>query len=425
MSWTPSTKYLAVLGDKESRPHNVRFISPLIEYGYRPTVDAYINGSLSERPILLYLPGFDGTFLSPFLQFPELDTVFDVRCMTIGMNDRSTFAELTETVLDYIRNDILGDDSEKEAVNAETVNSEANEYPFAQLFRSKPSQNTPTKIKRDIYLAGESFGGILASEVALQLKSDPRLAQSLKGLTLINPATCFDRSQLAAEADSVMDLNPIVFPFGLLKLLPLFTDEHSLNQLFLILRAKALPSVIDNAVREAYLGRMALALPFVLPIMTQGAFKWRITEWLTTGCQYMASRIKDFERYRDLRVLIVAGEKDETLPSIAEAERLVGILPAAQVHVVEGAGHATTCGSRVDLAALFRNCFNELLSPGRREPFAQRSTLQGRTEMKEVAAAGVAEFFGMEPRYDNNTIGLSPLMYWDEDYFRQLPRELC
>jgi hypothetical protein len=39
--------------------------------------------------------------------------------------------------------------------------------------------------------------------------------------------------------------------------------------------------------------------------------------------------------------------------------------------------------------------------------------------MKTVAASGRDEYFGMEPRYDNATIGLSPLLYWSPKYYRK------
>jgi hypothetical protein len=68
--------------DKKVRPRDVSFISPLLEYGYLPAVEEHENKTLGQKPLLLYLPGFDGTFMSPFLQFPELHTIFDVRCMT-------------------------------------------------------------------------------------------------------------------------------------------------------------------------------------------------------------------------------------------------------------------------------------------------------------------------------------------------------
>ena len=38
--------------------------------------------------------------------------------------------------------------------------------------------------------------------------------------------------------------------------------------------------------------------------------------------------------------------------------------------------------------------------------------------MKEEAAAGTGPYLGMEPRYDNATIGLNPLKYWNRKYFK-------
>jgi|APIni6443716594_1056825.scaffolds.fasta_scaffold5604546_1 hypothetical protein len=68
-------------------------------------------------------------------------------------------------------------------------------------------------------------------------------------------------------------------------------------------------------------------------------------------------------------MLLVAGEKDLTLSSIAEVEHLSNIIPNSQVHVVEGAGHASsTCGSRVNLAALMRGCFGLQMRGKRGKP---------------------------------------------------------
>ena len=232
---------------RHDRCRNIRFLSPLLEYDYRPAVDEYheTNGALSLRskPLLLYLPGFDGSFLSIFLQFPELGTIFDVRCLTVATDDRSTFDELRDDVIRYL---------------------------------GKHHHQPDRRRRRPVYLAGESFGGLLACEVANALLQDPEREKDedtgridLKGLTLINPATSFDRSILAVEGPKAGELSPWWYPLGLLKLLPLFTDEFSGEQLLLILQAKALPSVIDNATREAYMGRVALSLPFVIPFMAQ------------------------------------------------------------------------------------------------------------------------------------------------------------
>jgi len=228
-------------------------------------------------------------------------------------------------------------------------------------------------------------------------------------LSLINAATCYDRSIFAVDGFAVAELPFWLYPAGLLKLLPLFMDKYSFDQLMLILRGEALPSVIDDECREAYLGRVAFSLPFVFPFLPQAALKWRLLAWLDTGCTHMSSRLPDLKKLSpDFRTLVVAGEEDLTLPSIDEAERLATVLPNAHIHIVEGAGHASTCGSRVDLAALMRARFVELQE--------SKHGHVGRTQMKSIAAMGKGPYFGMEPRYDGKSVGLNPLLYWTRKY---------
>ena len=52
-----------------------------------------------EKPLLLYLPGIDGTYLPIFTQLPELARDYDVRCLTIAPDDRSTFSALAARTL--------------------------------------------------------------------------------------------------------------------------------------------------------------------------------------------------------------------------------------------------------------------------------------------------------------------------------------
>ena len=98
----------------------MRFRAPLVADGYaaKTTGDA----------LLVYLPGFDGANLAPFLQWPALhDAGFDVRCASIDADDRSTFDELVTAASSYI---------DREACD------------------------------RPCLLVGESFGGALATVVA-------------------------------------------------------------------------------------------------------------------------------------------------------------------------------------------------------------------------------------------------------------------
>ena len=416
-----------------TRPRSVQFISPLLEYGYLPAVEEYENKTISRKPLLLYLPGFDGTFLSPFLQFPELHTIFDVRCMTVAVNDRSTLDELKADIVQYLENECAIDPTMSFSKQNESKESKqrSKRSTTDRNATSEPIQQNQQR-RRPIYLAGESFGGILASMVSIQLIQEASDHYCLKGLTLINSATCYDRSKLAIEGPTVAQLHEFTYPIGLIsKILPLFLDSYSMDQLLLILQAKALPSVIDNPCREAYMGRVAFSLPYLLKFMPKETLQWRLSSWLDAGCEQLAAADKPLEKLQSLRTLIIAGENDATLPSIAEAERLSSILKDSVVHVVKGAGHASTCGSRVDLAALFRLRFEELRPKKYKErnnPFIfwqqprnqTELELLGRTTMKQEAAMGEGAYFGMQPRYDNAKIGLNPLRYWSVDYYKEL-----
>jgi len=336
----------------------VKFRSPLLDYGYLPTVEQHERGELETKPLLLYLPGFDGTFLSAFIQYPELDTIFDVRCMEVPTSDRSTYDDLKSLVLSYI-----GD-----------VND-----------------------SRDIYLAGESFGGILACDVATAVND------RLSGLILINPATSYDRSELFKRGPPLTRLPSWQYWFRVADLLPLFSDQYSIQQILFCIQGKALPSVIDNEVREAFLGRVAASLPSVIPVMTQDLLRWRLEEWLDTGCERIKGQLHEIG---SLATLIVCGEDDNTLPSMEEGERLRGEMKNATVYCVVGSGHASTCFCRCDLAATIRKHFIGLQEG------------EGRTAMKEVAKSGEGSMFGMEPRYDGKSVGLSPSLYWSDLYYK-------
>ena len=453
------------------RTHRIEFVSPLLDYGYPPAardLEARQAGGTNERhekPILLYLPGFDGTYVCPFLQFPELGTEFEVWCMTIGMEDRSTYDELKSVVLDVLRTDLAaghradeavpagassesrseGESETEEAVPGERAPAAGGSGRFSGLFGGNGRKAGAKTTGRPVYLAGESFGGILASDVARTLLEEQNApggaggasTVDLKGLVLINPATCYDRSQLATAGPSVASAPSPFYLLGLFsKLVPLFTDEFSVEQLLLILSAKGLPSVIDTPRREAYMGRVAFSLPTKLGYMSASTLSWRLDEWLKTGCA--STRRSSFGAFPDFRSLIVVGEKDKTLPSIAEAERLANKVMnpgKTRIHVVDGAGHASTCGSRLDLAAVIRNCFPELQTPkGRRKPSRksrgedpEEELLEDanpkRTSMKPEAAGGSGPRFGMEERYDKADVGLNPLFYWSKSHYRAVRQD--
>lgn len=108
----------------------------------------------ANAPLLLYLPGIDGTGLGMASHHQSLGELFEVRCLHIPSMDRTSF----EGLLTFVEG---------------TLKLE---------FRRAPA--------RPIYLVGESLGGCLALALSAN-NPDIDLV-----LVLVNPATCFSKSPL-------------------------------------------------------------------------------------------------------------------------------------------------------------------------------------------------------------------------------------
>lgn len=102
-----------------------------------------------NAPLFIYLPGMDGTGLLLDRQLAGLEKGFDIRCLTIALNDLSNWESLTEQVVNLVK---------------------------VELRR---------EAQKSVYLCGESFGGCLA------LKVISRAPELFKRLILINPASSF------------------------------------------------------------------------------------------------------------------------------------------------------------------------------------------------------------------------------------------
>ncbi|CAI9290641.1 unnamed protein product [Lactuca saligna] len=109
---------------------------------------------LKDSPVLLYLPGLDGTGLGLILHEKALGKVFEVRALHIPVQDRTSLEDLIKFV--------------EESVRLEHASSP----------------------KKPIYLVGDSFGGCLALAVAAH---NPTIDLVI---ILVNPATSFEKSQL-------------------------------------------------------------------------------------------------------------------------------------------------------------------------------------------------------------------------------------
>jgi pimeloyl-ACP methyl ester carboxylesterase len=160
----------------------------------------------AQKPLLLYLTGMDGLGVSAEPQFKDLSRRFEVRRLQVLAQDRRSFDELVAFVLTYI-NDWQARSAGKNG---------------------------------KVMLLGESFGGLLASGVAITNQTQ------LQGVMLANPATSFDRTDwptfgpLLASIPSRLPLSDTRLKDlvmnapgadALLKLLPLPVPDKSVGEL--------------------------------------------------------------------------------------------------------------------------------------------------------------------------------------------------
>jgi pimeloyl-ACP methyl ester carboxylesterase len=129
-------------------------------------------------PLFVFLPGMDGTGHLLRSQTEGLEVAFDVRCLSIPLDDLTNWKDLTQQVVDLIELEI-----------------------------AKNPQ-------RQVYLCGESFGGCLAIKVALH---SPQLFDKI---ILVNSASSFHRRSWYSWVSQLVDIAPRwLFPFGALGLL--------------------------------------------------------------------------------------------------------------------------------------------------------------------------------------------------------------
>jgi pimeloyl-ACP methyl ester carboxylesterase len=131
-----------------------------------------------EYPLLVYLPGMDGTGQLLRSQTAGLEAGFDVRCLAIPREDLTSWDELTQNVLSLIDEEL----------------------------KTSP---------RPVYLCGESFGGCLAMKVAI---ASPQL---FKRIIIINSASAFNLRPWLNWTSQLTNLVPeYLYDVGALVLLP-------------------------------------------------------------------------------------------------------------------------------------------------------------------------------------------------------------
>jgi len=259
-----------------------------------------------NAPILLFLPGMDGTGLGLLLHHESLARLFELWCLHIPVHDRTPFTGLVKLVEDTV------------------------------------IEETKRRPQSPIYLVGDSLGAVLALAVAAR---NPELDLVL---ILSNPATSFDRSQLQLLFPFLQNTLPSTLS-TVAPLLLSFTLGDPLK--FAQGRVNNNASILQKAeqLRTSLLAVFPL-LPKLLEILPPDMLGWKLS-MLHTAALYTNSRIHAVRA----EVLLLASGNDLVLPSVDEAERLKKIIPGCRVRLFRENGHLLFLEGDFDLATLIRS----------------------------------------------------------------------
>ena len=226
----------------------------------------------------------DGTGLLLGYQISQfnLAETFDIRCLAIPADDLSSWSQLTHSVIRLLGQEI--------GLN-----------------------------RRPVYLCGESFGGCLAMQVALQA---PNLVDRM---ILVNPASCFNQQAWLKWGSYLPGWLPTpIYHVGVMGLLPL------------------LGSLSRMPARES---QYLLA---AMQSVSHPSSTWRL------------NLLREFEinhqQLAQIRhpVLVIASTDDWLLPSVRQSQRLMTFLPNAQRVLLKNSGHACLLETNVNLIKILQ-----------------------------------------------------------------------
>jgi pimeloyl-ACP methyl ester carboxylesterase len=261
-----------------------------------------------DLPVLLILPGIDGTGYTAAAQFPSLSERFDLKSFFIPVEDRTPIEGLVKILRDYIEEEV--------------------------------SQSPDS---RPIYVLGESFGGILAL-----LLADSCGHLCLNRVVLVNPATSF---QSSIWSSALGDLLPQL-PAQAYDVVPYAISPFLGNPLSLA-RTRVSgedPSLASQAVQTiAGLFELVPVLDNLKEILPQETLQWKL-KLLQEGSDLVTDSLLNRLEHR---VLVIVGDADLLIPSEEESERLKRNLRLCSVKVVEGAGHALMQEADISISDIF------------------------------------------------------------------------
>ncbi len=275
-----------------------------------------------NKPIALFLPGLDGYGISAAsFQFDDLSKTFELWRMSVLGEDRTSFHDLVQQPVQFIEDIVKSTD-------------------------------------RPVYIIGESFGGMLASAVTLQVlqqseseEHSEETKNPIKGMVLVNPATSFENSSWDVMAPLLTSFGkltqqPEPTQVGPFKLPSLYSVVGGITLSALIPSQQQYQRILDtftgiDSIRDpsqitetikGFLEMFEITSEFLPPDLLEH----RIKNWLMVGSSVLIeSRLKKL----DVPSLIIVGEQDNLLNSKDEGKRLTKLLPQSQELAVREAGH--------------------------------------------------------------------------------------
>ncbi|KAL8238905.1 hypothetical protein R6Q59_015472 [Mikania micrantha] len=247
---------------------------------------------VKDSPVLLYLPGMEGTGAGLAVHEKALGKVFHVQCLHIPTSDRTPFEGLIQIVEEIV------------------------------MIEHTRSPDKP------IYLLGDCFGGNLALAVAAR---NPTIDLML---ILANPATSYERLAAHPLMSFLTDLpmSPHLSDFVNMAMDEISDADYSLSLWKL-------------------LGHLAEDLPLSMAakILPKETFTWKL-KLVESAASYTNSRLHAITA----QVLVLASGKDNFMPSKNEARRLSRLLKHCNVRVFEGNGHTILLENGVNLLSAIK-----------------------------------------------------------------------
>ncbi|KAJ1461660.1 hypothetical protein M885DRAFT_476453 [Pelagophyceae sp. CCMP2097] len=273
------------------------------------------------REKVLYLPGIEFLGISSGAQLEGLvASGYEPWFAAVnGETDRSTFDGLSASVAELLKVWTTGDASARPLV------------------------------------IGESFGGLLAADVATRLReTEPDVFAQIRGFVLINPATSYDRTAWSGLGIGglVAGQSGNAYAAAIGAAIGLLASDDSM-----VAKSTSEFSRFDfSSLASAVDGAQALA-----KLVPPATLMWRVDNWLDVGCRRVNDRLWRLRKPLAGEApgfLLVAGAEDRFLPSRSEVRRLAKELPVARTEVVvlPAGGHALLVDAeRMDLSAMLRD----------------------------------------------------------------------